>query len=104
MTDFSSQNASVTAGFKALPTFIKLASFQLLKIASQDIATVYQTRAHVNLLFDALVKVEVDLGPEYQYHSVFACPVSREQSTKDNPPMMLLCGHIIGENLLTKAK
>jgi|LauGreDrversion2_3_1035106.scaffolds.fasta_scaffold316019_1 hypothetical protein len=33
--------------------------------------------------------VEVDLGPESQYHSVFVCPVSREQASRDNPPMML---------------
>jgi len=75
----------VTAGFKALPTFIKLASFQMLKIATQETAT-----------------VEVDLGPDYQFHSVFACPVSREQSTKDSPPMMLVCGHVIGKVSMLK--
>jgi len=75
----------ITAGFKSLPTFIKLASFQMLKLAPQDTAT-----------------VEVDLGPEFQFHSVFACPVSREQSTKENPPMMLPCGHVICRSSMLK--
>lgn len=39
--------------------------------------------------------VEVDLGQERLYHSVFACPVSREMATKANPPMRLPCGHAI---------
>ena len=39
--------------------------------------------------------VEIPLGNEFVFHSIFACPVSREQSTADNPPMMLPCGHCL---------
>ncbi|KAL7753348.1 hypothetical protein RI367_001123 [Sorochytrium milnesiophthora] len=39
--------------------------------------------------------VEVPLLPSYRYHSIFACPVSREQGTEENPPMMMPCGHTI---------
>ncbi|KAH9946207.1 uncharacterized protein BXZ73DRAFT_86381 [Epithele typhae] len=46
--------------------------------------------------------IEIPLGPEHTYHSVFACPVSKEQSTEDNPPMMLFCGHAVTKESLSK--
>lgn len=39
--------------------------------------------------------LEIPLGQEFIFHSIFACPVSRDQSTADNPPMALPCGHCI---------
>lgn len=39
--------------------------------------------------------VEIDLGKKYKYHSIFVCPVSREQSTESNPPYLLPCGHVL---------
>lgn len=39
--------------------------------------------------------VELELGREYYFHSIFSCPVSKDQSTRDNPPMMLPCGHVL---------
>ncbi len=29
------------------------------------------------------------------FYSIFACPVSKEQSSEENPPMMLPCGHVL---------
>ncbi len=29
------------------------------------------------------------------FHSIFACPVSKDQSTAENPPMLLPCGHVL---------
>ncbi|KAJ9110207.1 hypothetical protein QFC20_003059 [Naganishia adeliensis] len=40
--------------------------------------------------------------PSKRYHSVFACPVSKEQATDANPPKMLVCGHVIAQDSLTK--
>lgn len=40
-------------------------------------------------------QVAVSLGREHAYYSVFNCPVSRQIATKDNPPVMLRCGHVI---------
>ncbi|XP_064630034.1 E3 ubiquitin-protein ligase RMND5A-like isoform X2 [Lineus longissimus] len=46
--------------------------------------------------------VEIDLGSECRYHSVFACPILRQQSTENNPPVRLLCGHVISRDALNK--
>ncbi|KAI0670486.1 Sfi1 spindle body protein-domain-containing protein [Trametes maxima] len=46
--------------------------------------------------------IEIPLPPENRYHSVFACPVSKEQSTETNPPMMMMCGHVITKESLQK--
>jgi len=46
--------------------------------------------------------VEIPLEPEYRFHSVFTCPVSKDQATEHNPPMMLQCGHVLVRESLTK--
>lgn len=48
------------------------------------------------------IPVEIPLPPENHYHSVFTCPVSKEQATVVNPPMMLQCGHVIVRESLQK--
>ncbi|POS77749.1 hypothetical protein DHEL01_v203845 [Diaporthe helianthi] len=34
------------------------------------------------------------------YHSIFVCPVSKEQTTDRTPPMMLPCGHVLARDSL----
>lgn len=46
--------------------------------------------------------VEIPLPPEYRFHSVFACPVSKEQATEANPPMMMPCGHVVASQTLQR--
>ncbi|XP_044259857.1 E3 ubiquitin-protein ligase RMND5A [Tribolium madens] len=46
--------------------------------------------------------IEIDLGSEGRYHSMFACPILRQQSTQNNPPMRLICGHVISRDALHK--
>ncbi|KAI0831195.1 Sfi1 spindle body protein-domain-containing protein [Trametes gibbosa] len=46
--------------------------------------------------------IEIPLPSENRYHSVFACPVSKEQSTDANPPMMMACGHVVTKESLQK--
>lgn len=41
--------------------------------------------------------VEIELGPDFVFRSIFACPVSRDSSAPDNPPMLLPCGHVLCE-------
>ena len=55
---------------------------------------------HATLLM--VLQVEIDLGHEYHFHSIFACPILRQQSTQSNPPMRLVCGHVISKDALSK--
>lgn len=36
------------------------------------------------------------------FHSIFVCPVLRQQSTPANPPMLMACGHVICKEALNK--
>uniref|UniRef100_A0ACD5ZLM4 Uncharacterized protein n=1 Tax=Avena sativa TaxID=4498 RepID=A0ACD5ZLM4_AVESA len=44
----------------------------------------------------------LDLGREFQFHSVFICPVLREQGSEVNPPMLLPCGHVLSKQSTVK--
>merc|ERR1711936_834856 len=46
--------------------------------------------------------IEIDLGSDCRFHSVFACPILRQQITDHNPPMKLVCGHVISRDALAK--
>ncbi|XP_069507650.1 E3 ubiquitin-protein transferase RMND5B [Ambystoma mexicanum] len=46
--------------------------------------------------------IEVDLGKKCGYHSVFACPILRQQTSDANPPTKLMCGHVISRDALNK--
>ncbi|KAF2362032.1 CTLH/CRA C-terminal to LisH motif domain [Trinorchestia longiramus] len=46
--------------------------------------------------------IEISLGKNSYYHSIFSCPIMRQQSTESNPPMRLTCGHVISKDALVK--
>ncbi|XP_063301270.1 E3 ubiquitin-protein transferase RMND5B [Pelobates fuscus] len=46
--------------------------------------------------------IEIDLGRKSGYHSVFACPILRQQTSDSNPPIKLVCGHVISRDALNK--
>ncbi|KAI9172914.1 hypothetical protein H9P43_007045 [Blastocladiella emersonii ATCC 22665] len=75
-------------GTTALPTIAKMAS--IMKDTKNEWTSVHE------------LPVEVPLLPRHQFHSIFTCPVSREQGTEDNPPKMLPCGHTICNESLRK--
>lgn len=82
---------TATAGAIALPPLLKLQAIQKQKNASWTSANE--------------LPVETPLPPNYQFHSIFVCPVSKEQATDNNPPMMMPCGHVIcQESLMRLAK
>mmetsp|Transcript_1732 Transcript_1732/g.1521 ORF Transcript_1732/g.1521 Transcript_1732/m.1521 type:complete len:116 (-) Transcript_1732:23-370(-) len=57
---------------------------------------------HKKNLFSDLndLPIEMNLPSSYKYHSIFICPVSKEIATKENPPMLLKCGHCITKQSL----
>ena len=70
---------AVAAGAAALPTLLKMTAVMTAK--GQPWEGLEQ------------LPLEVELPPRFAFHSVFACPVARDQSTPDNPPMILPCGY-----------
>lgn len=79
---------AATAGAIALPTLLKLQTIQKQK------RTEWTSQNEL--------PVETPLPPSYRFHSIFVCPVSKEQTTDQNPPMMLPCCHVIAQESLQK--
>lgn len=79
---------AATAGAIALPTLLKLQNIM------QQKRTEWTTANEL--------PVEIPLPPSYQFHSIFVCPVSKEQTTDQNPPMMMPCGHVIAQESLLR--
>ncbi|KAF9953238.1 hypothetical protein BGZ72_005587 [Mortierella alpina] len=79
---------SVTVGTQAMPTMIKMASIMKAK------KTEWSQQSEL--------PVEINLTDETKFHSIFVCPVSKEQASEDNPPMMMACGHVICKESLQK--
>ncbi|KAF9202037.1 hypothetical protein BGZ49_007774 [Haplosporangium sp. Z 27] len=70
---------SVTVGTQAMPTMNKMASIMKAKKAEWS--------------QQSELPVEINLTDDTKFHSIFACPVSKEQASEENPPMMMACGH-----------
>ena len=45
---------------------------------------------------------EVLLGPKFQFHNVFICPVAKEAALASNSPQLLKCGHVISKLSLNR--
>ncbi|XP_050212144.1 protein RMD5 homolog [Mercurialis annua] len=78
----------IAAGFDGLPTLLKLA--EVMSIKKQEWQAMKQ------------LPVPVELGREFHFHSAFVCPVSREQSSDENPPMLMPCQHVLCKQSITK--
>ncbi|QSZ37471.1 hypothetical protein DSL72_008569 [Monilinia vaccinii-corymbosi] len=79
---------AATAGAIALPTLIKLASIVKEKRTEWTTATE--------------LPVEIALPRSMIFHPIFVCPVSKEQTSETNPPMMMPCGHVVAKESLNK--
>ncbi|KAH8728400.1 CTLH/CRA C-terminal to lish motif domain-containing protein [Phaeosphaeriaceae sp. PMI808] len=79
---------ATTAGAIALPYLLKMQSIMKEK------RTEWTTQNEL--------PVEIPLPTPYHFHSIFVCPVSKEQTTDANPPMMMPCGHVIAQESLEK--
>ena len=56
----------------------------------------------VSTLNQREMATEVNLGPDFTFHNIFMCPVSKETSGLGNNPMLLKCGHVISKHSLNK--
>lgn len=78
----------INAGAIALPRLLKLVAVMGSK--SQDWNGMTQ------------LPVEIELPDELTFHSIFACPVARDQCTPENPPMVLPCGLVLSKHSIMK--
>ncbi|KAI8777676.1 E3 ubiquitin-protein ligase RMND5A-like [Biomphalaria glabrata] len=83
-------SVGINAGCKALPPLLSIRQV----MQSRQVAGVWSSKEEL--------PVEIDLGQDYRFHSIFACPILRQQSTEQNPPMRLTCGHVISKEALHK--
>ncbi|RDY06753.1 Protein RMD5-like A, partial [Mucuna pruriens] len=81
-------SVAVAAGVEGLPTLLKLANVMAAK--KQEWQEMKQ------------LPVPVELGKEFQFHSIFVCPVSRDQGSEENPPMLLPCLHVLCKQSIMK--
>ncbi|KAI0020136.1 CTLH/CRA C-terminal to lish motif domain-containing protein [Xylariomycetidae sp. FL0641] len=77
---------AATAGALALPWVIKFTSKLKGKGAE------WTTRDELPFV--------TPLPRSMAYHSIFVCPVSKEQTTDLNPPVVLPCGHVLARDTL----
>ncbi|CAG9764997.1 unnamed protein product [Ceutorhynchus assimilis] len=80
----------INAGCQAIPALLNIKQVMMQRQVSQ----IWKGTEEL--------PIEIDLGPDNRYHSMFACPILRQQSTKNNPPMRLMCGHVISRDALQK--
>lgn len=76
----------------ALPQLLKLA-----KVAKSNLFG-----SNDGLAEGEHMPIELELGPEFNFHSIFACPVSKEMTDQDNPPLLLPCGHVLSTQSVTR--
>lgn len=81
---------SLSAGCMALPQLLHLKTV----MAQRQVSDMWTHRDEL--------PCEVNLGWERRYHSVFTCPILRQQATDSNPPVRLVCGHSISRDAMKK--
>lgn len=83
-------SVTINAGCVALPALINIKQ----AIHQRHVTDVWSQRDEL--------PIEIGVTRRCHYHSIFACPILRQQSTENNPPMRLQCGHVISRDALNK--
>lgn len=78
---------TILSGMLALPQILKAEKIKLNKN---------------EILNSKELPYEIYLNKNLKFHSIFICPVTKEVSTIDNPPMLLNCGHVVSRHALEK--
>ncbi|KAI6178317.1 Protein RMD5-like protein A [Aphelenchoides besseyi] len=88
LTNFRSPLSMIMeVGARAIPQLLKYQT--LLRKDNED-----------QVWFGEELPIEVPI-PEY-VHSTFTCPIMKTQTTEENPPMRLTCGHVISKEALSR--
>lgn len=84
----------VRCGAKAIPSLLK----------ASRVAPNWKDLVNLgNLGRDDVLPVEVAVGKSCQFHSIFTCPVYREETTDgSNVPMLLPCGHVLSKHCISR--
>lgn len=78
----------VRCGTRAIPTLLK---------ASRVVPNFKE------LGIDDALPVEIDVGRDCRFHSIFTCPVSKEEASDGtNVPMILPCGHVLSKQSMMR--
>ncbi|KAK0397062.1 hypothetical protein QR680_001960 [Steinernema hermaphroditum] len=83
---FSHLSEILDTGIRTVPSLIRL---RQMMAARQE-----------QLFFADELPIEIPI--EKHVHSTFTCPILKIQSTDNNPPMRLACGHVISRDALNK--
>lgn len=83
-------SVTINAGSVALPALLNIKQV----MQQRQVTNVWNTRDEL--------PIEIDLSRKCHFHSIFACPILRQQSSENNPPMRLVCGHVISRDALNK--
>ena len=90
MSVSSPLQSAFSAGCQALPALVALKS-------------VIEQRACSGILANSdELPIDIELDSSHHYHSIFACPILRQPTTFKNPPMKLVCGHVISKDARDK--
>ncbi|CAA2999418.1 RMD5 homolog A-like [Olea europaea subsp. europaea] len=81
-------SVTIAAGAQGLPTLLKL--MNVMNGKKHEWQSMKQ------------LPVPLDLDREFQFHSMFVCPVSRDMASEENPPMLMSCGHVLCKQSITK--
>ncbi len=94
-----------TAGATAMPHLLKLLHITKLKPVSINSSSDKKNETTTMPLEQDVgqLGIQIDLDPNFVYHSIFACPVSKEMTDEQqNPAVMLPCGHVLAKNSATR--
>lgn len=81
-------SVTIAAGVQGLPTLLKL--MNVMNGKKHEWQSMKQ------------LPVPIDIDQDFQFHSIFVCPVSRDQASEENPPMLMSCGHVLCKQSITK--
>jgi hypothetical protein len=86
----------------ALPRLNKLSRIINQSQSSRGDSSRGRVRAFVESIDE--LPVQVDLPDHLKTHSVIVCPVSRQQCTPSDPPMVLSCSHVVSRSSLDRLR